>query len=64
MKNHVIIFQTFTFQVRIKIIEVKSSWTYKCKLDYINEKAEATRQAGYEYEIWIYDNNGKTKQIV
>ena len=47
-----------------KIIEVKSTWTYKCKLDYINEKAEATRQAGYEYETWIYNKDGKTKQII
>jgi hypothetical protein len=40
------------------IIEVKSSWTYKCKEDNIQEKAEATKAAGYEYEIWIYDSKG------
>ena len=41
-----------------KIIEVKSTWTYKCKRDNIQEKAEATRRAGYDYEIWIYDKKG------
>ena len=39
-----------------KIIEVKSTWTYKCKKDNIQEKAEATKVAGYEYEVWIYDS--------
>jgi hypothetical protein len=41
-----------------KIIEVKSTWTYKCKEDFIEEKANATKSAGYDYEIWIYDNKG------
>jgi hypothetical protein len=41
-----------------KIIEVKSTWTYKCKYDNIQAKAEATRHAGYDYEIWIYDQKG------
>jgi hypothetical protein len=41
-----------------KIIEVKSTWTYKCKEDNIQEKVNATKSAGYEYEIWIYDDKG------
>jgi hypothetical protein len=41
-----------------KIIEVKSYWTYKCKYDNIQIKANATKMAGYEYEIWIYDDKG------
>jgi hypothetical protein len=41
-----------------KIIEVKSTWTYKCKEDNVQEKLNATKLAGYEYEIWIYDNKG------
>lgn len=41
-----------------KIIEVKSTWTYKCKSDFVQQKAEATKDAGYNYEIWIYDEKG------
>ena len=41
-----------------KIIEVKSTWTYKCKEDNIQEKSNATKLAGYTYEIWIYDKKG------
>lgn len=41
-----------------KIIEVKSTWTYECKEDNIQEKANATILKGYDYEIWIYDNKG------
>jgi hypothetical protein len=40
------------------IIEVKSTWTYKSKTDNIKEKEEATKAAGYHYEIWIYDKKG------
>jgi hypothetical protein len=46
-----------------KIIEVKSTWTYNCKHDNIHEKANATKEAGYDYEIWVYDDKGN-KQIV
>lgn len=42
-----------------KIIEVKSTWTYKCKTDNIKEKEEATKALGYDYEIWVYDAKGK-----
>lgn len=41
-----------------KIIEVKSTWTYQCKDDNIQEKADATILKGYDYEIWIYDAKG------
>lgn len=41
-----------------KIIEVKSTWTYKCKADNIPHKAEATKSAGYAYEIWVFDGKG------
>lgn len=43
------------------IIEVKSTWTYKCKQDNIKEKAEATIAAGYTYEIWVFDRNGNSE---
>lgn len=38
-----------------KIIEVKSTWTYKSKLGNIKEKQAATKLEGYDYEIWVYD---------
>ena len=40
------------------IIEVKSTWTYKSKSDSIKEKEDATKAAGYNYDIWIYDGKG------
>jgi hypothetical protein len=42
-----------------KIIEVKSTWTYKCKEDFVKEKEEATKKLGYNYEIWIYNKKGE-----
>lgn len=41
-----------------KIIEVKSTWTYKCKTDNIKQKADATKAKGFTYEIWIFDSKG------
>ena len=43
-----------------KIIEVKSEWTIKLKRGNIEEKALATINAGYKYEIWVY-NDKKVK---
>lgn len=42
-----------------RIIEVKSTWTYSCKTDYIKEKRQACIDAGYKYETWCYDRSGK-----
>jgi hypothetical protein len=41
-----------------KLIEVKSTWTYKCKTDNIQKKAEACKAQGYNYEIWCYNAKG------
>ncbi len=41
-----------------RIIEVKSTWTYKCTTDNIQLKADATRAAGYEFELWVFDGKG------
>lgn len=41
-----------------KIIEVKSTWTYKCETDNIQLKKKAAEEQGFLYEIWCYDGNG------
>lgn len=41
-----------------KIIEVKSEWTYSKDLVINTLKLEATKAAGYTYEIWIYSPKG------
>ena len=41
-----------------KCIEVKSTWTAEKKKDCIFLKQNAAKELGYEYEIWVYDNNG------
>lgn len=46
------------------IIEVKSTWTYKCKEDNIKQKAEATKEQGYRYEIWVYNAKGIKETII
>jgi hypothetical protein len=46
------------------IIEVKSTWTYKCKEDNIKQKAEATKLLGYKYEIWVYNAKGIKEAII
>lgn len=47
-----------------KIIEVKSTWTYKLKPDIIKLKGNACKEKGYLYEIWIYDNKkNKTVEV-
>lgn len=40
-----------------KIIEVKSTWTYKKFLIKNILKAIYTRKLGYDYEVWIFDKN-------
>jgi hypothetical protein len=46
-----------------KIIEVKSTWTYKCKTDNINLKKEACISQGYNYEIWCFSSKGEKIDI-
>lgn len=40
------------------IVEVKSTWTYKCKADNVNLKKKATEEKGYVYELWCFDSKG------
>jgi hypothetical protein len=46
-----------------KIIEVKSTWTYKCKTDNINQKKEACISQGYSYEMWCFNHKGEKISI-
>lgn len=46
-----------------KLIEVKSTWTYKVQIDKNTCKANACKMLGYIYEFWIYDNK-KNKKII
>jgi hypothetical protein len=46
-----------------KLIEVKSTWTYKCKTDNIQLKAEACKAQGYNYEIWCYNGKGARVEV-
>lgn len=42
-----------------KIIEVKSNWTLEKGKDIIPLKAQACVDAGFEYELWIFDEKKK-----
>ena len=44
-----------------KIIEVKSDWTLEKGKDVIPLKAQACIDAGFEYEIWIFDEKKNLK---
>jgi hypothetical protein len=46
-----------------KIIEVKSTWTYKLKPDIIKLKGVTCKEQGYNYEIWKYDNK-RNKEVI
>lgn len=46
-----------------KIIEVKSTWTYKLDPERIKQKAEATKAKGFNYEIWVFDGKGNRVNV-
>ena len=60
-ENKHVYFPDFYIKSENKIIEVKSEWTIQLHRANIEEKAAATIQNGYKYEIWIY--NGKQKKL-
>lgn len=41
-----------------KLIEVKSTWTLKCKVDNIQLKKKASEDQGFLYEIWCFNAKG------
>ena len=46
-----------------KIIEVKSTWTYKMYKEKNIAKWNATINSGYEFEVWVFNNKGECKII-
>jgi hypothetical protein len=46
-----------------KIIEVKSSWTYKLHKTRNLVKWKAAINAGYKYDFWIFSKNGQLECI-
>ena len=42
-----------------RCIEIKSTWTMEKKRDSVFEKQQAMKNAGYECEIWVYNEKGK-----
>jgi len=49
-------FPDFFIKHENKIIEVKSEWTIQLRRGNVEEKAVATKKAGYKYEIWVYSD--------
>lgn len=47
-----------------KIIEIKSSYTYKSSLIKNMIKALATRKINYDFEFWVYDKHDLNKTII
>jgi hypothetical protein len=41
-----------------RCIEVKSDWSYNIKTNNVVLKQQAAKELGYNYEIWIYNQNG------
>jgi hypothetical protein len=46
-----------------RIIEIKSTWTYKCKQDNIQQKKKACIDQGYKYEIWCFNSKGEKVEL-
>ena len=47
-----------------RCIEIKSTWTMKKKHDNVLEKHQATKDAGYECEIWVYNGKGEKVECI
>jgi hypothetical protein len=47
-----------------KIIEVKSTWTYKTNEKKCILKGKSCIDKAYNFELWIYDKSGKNKTII
>jgi glucan-binding YG repeat protein len=47
-----------------KIIEVKSTWTYKKKEEKNLAKEQACKDAGYLFEFWVFDGKGNKLESI
>ena len=46
-----------------KLVEVKSTWTYKSKTDNIQLKKAACEEQGFLCEIWCFNNKGERIEV-
>jgi len=46
-----------------KIIEVKSDWTYECNKEINDVKSKTSKEKGYNFEFWIFDERRNLKII-
>jgi len=46
-----------------KLVEVKSTWTFKNKADNVLLKKKAAEEQGFLYEIWCFDGKGKRVEV-
>jgi hypothetical protein len=46
------------------ILEIKSEWTLTLKTCRLDEKAEAVKEARYNYEVWVYDGSKENKRTL
>jgi len=42
-----------------RCIEIKSTWTFQMAHCHIFEKQDAAKQLGYDYEVWVFAENGE-----
>jgi hypothetical protein len=47
-----------------KIIEVKSTWTYKTNEEKCILKGKSCIDKAYMFELWIYNKRGKNKSVI
>jgi Uma2 family endonuclease len=48
-----------------KLIEVKSTWTYKTDWDKkLKYQQQSCKDQGYAYEIWIYNQKGLKINVI
>ena len=46
-----------------KLVEVKSTWTFKNKADNVLLKKKTAEEQGFLYEIWCFDGKGNRVEV-